>query len=61
MSDVEIVMRTAQGLEPRFRELQKNQILLADSMQKLATDASKLDYLRDELDKATGRWSSLKK
>jgi hypothetical protein len=61
MTDMQIVMRKVQGLEPRFQELERNQAALAESMQRLAGTASKLGYLRDELDKATGHISSIKK
>jgi hypothetical protein len=61
MADVQIVVRKAQGLEPRFRELEKNQAVLTESLQKLAAETSALTYLRDELDKATGHIRSVKK
>jgi hypothetical protein len=60
MTDVQIVMRKVHGLEPRFRELEKNQAALADSLARLSQQAETLNYLRDELDKATGNLSSLK-
>ncbi len=61
MTDVQIIMRKVQNLEPRFRELERHQEVLADSMQKLASEASKLNFLKDELDKATGHITSVKK
>ena len=61
MTDVQIVVRKVQGLEPRFRRLEKNQAALAESLQKLSAEASALSYLKEELDKATGRISGLKK
>jgi hypothetical protein len=61
MTDLQIVMRKVQGLEPRFQELERNQAVLAESLQRLAGKASKLGYLKDELDKATGHITSIKK
>jgi cell division protein FtsB len=61
MTDVQIVIRKVQGLEPRFRELEKNQAVLTASLQKLADEASALNYLKDELDRATGHIRSIKK
>jgi hypothetical protein len=60
MTDVQVVVRKVQGLEPRFRELEKNQAALAESMEKLQAEAAILNYLREELDRATGNLSSLK-
>lgn len=61
MTDVQLVMRRVQGLEPRFKELERNQAVLAESIQRLSEQASRLEYLGDELDKATGRIRSIKK
>ena len=61
MADVQIVVRKVQGLEPRFRQLEKNQTVLTESLQKLAAEASALTYLKDELDRATGHIRSIKK
>jgi hypothetical protein len=61
MTDVQIVVRKVQGLEPRFRELEKNQAALTASLQRLADEASTLNYLKDELDRATGHIRSIKK
>ena len=61
MTDLQIVVRKVQGLEPRFRELEKNQAALTASLQKLADEASALTYLKDELDRATGHIRSIKK
>jgi hypothetical protein len=60
MTDVQIVIRKVQGLEPRIRDLQRNQAAVADSMQKLSTEAAALSYLKQELDRATGNLSGLK-
>jgi hypothetical protein len=60
ITDVQIVIRKVQGLEPRFQELERNQAIVAESIQKLADEASKLGYLKDELDKATGHISGIK-
>jgi hypothetical protein len=60
-TDLQIVVRKVQGLEPRFQQLERNQAVIAESLQKLAGQASKLGYLKDELDKATGHISSIKK
>lgn len=61
MTDVHVVMRKVQNLEPRFRELERNQAVLSESLQKLSAEAAKLNYLKEELDKATGHISSIKK
>lgn len=61
MTDVQIVVRKVQGLEPRFRQLEKNQTALTESLQKLSAEMSALGYLKDELDRATGHIRSLKK
>ena len=60
MTDVQVVVRKVQGLEPRFRELEKKQAALAESMQRLQAEAVFLNYLKEELDRATGNLSSLK-
>ncbi len=61
MDDGQIVVRKAEGLEPRFRRLERNQTALMDSLQKLSEETSKLTYLKDELDKAAWHITSLKK
>jgi hypothetical protein len=60
MADVQEVIGRARRLEPRFRELEKNQAALAESLQRLTAEAEGLNYLRQELDRATGHLSSLK-
>ena len=60
MTDVQIVIRKVQGLEPRFRALENNQTTLTDSLQKLSTEAAALSYLKNELDQATGHIGDLK-
>ena len=61
VTDVQIVVRKVQGLEPRFRQLEKNQAALTGSLQKLSAEASALSYLKEELEKATGHITSIKK
>jgi hypothetical protein len=61
MTDMQIVMRKVQGLEPRFQRLERNQTVLVEGLQKLSTEAAKLTYLKDQLDEATGHISSIKK
>ena len=61
MTDVQIVMRKVQGLEPRFERLERNQAIIAESLQKVTAETSKLGYLKDELDKATGHISTIKR
>jgi hypothetical protein len=61
MTDVQIVVRKVQGLEPRFRRLESNQTVLVESLQKLSVDATKLGYLKDQLEDATGHVTSIKK
>jgi hypothetical protein len=60
MADVREVTARVQRLEPRFRELERRQATLAESLQRLTTEAGTLSYLKKELDRATGRLSSLK-
>ena len=60
LADVQIVVGKVQGLEPRFRALEKNQTALTESLQKLSTEAAALGYLKDELDQATGHIKDLK-
>jgi hypothetical protein len=60
MADVQEVIGRVQRLEPRFRELEKNQAALAESLQRLSEETETLNYLRKELDRATGSLSSLK-
>jgi len=60
MNDVQTVIRKVEGLEPRFRRLERNQSALVDSLQKLSVEAGKVTYLKDELDKATGHITKLK-
>jgi hypothetical protein len=61
LTDVQLVMRKVQGLEPRFRALERNQVALTDSLQRLSAETGKLSYLKEELDKATGHITSIKK
>jgi len=60
MADVQEVIGRVHRLEPRFRELEKNQAALAESLQRLSAEAEVLNYLRQELDRAAGGLSSLK-
>jgi hypothetical protein len=60
MADVQEVIARVQRLEPRFRELEKNQAALAESMQRLQAEAEVLNYLRKQLVDATGTLSSFK-
>ena len=60
MADVQEVIGRVQRLEPRFRELAKNQATLAESLQKISAEAATLNYLKEELNRATGNLSSLK-
>jgi len=61
MTDIQLVIRKVEGLEPRFRRLEENQARLTESLQKLSAEAAALSYLKDQLDKATGHLTSLKK
>lgn len=60
MADVQEVIARVQRLEPRFVELEKKQANLAEGLQKLSAEAAQLSYLKQELDRATGRISKLK-
>ncbi len=59
-SDVQEIIGRVQRLEPRFRELEKNQAALTESLQRLSAEAAALNFLTEELDRATGRLSDLK-
>ena len=48
MADVQEVIGRVQRLEPRFRELAKNQAVLAESVQRLSAEAATLNYLKEE-------------
>lgn len=60
MADVQEVIGRVQRLEPRLRELERNQTALAESLHSLSTKTAQLRYLVDELDRATGHLTSLK-
>jgi hypothetical protein len=59
-ADLQEVIGRVQRLEPRFRELEKNQAALTESLQRLSAEAEVLNYLREELDRAAGGLSGLK-
>jgi predicted nuclease with TOPRIM domain len=59
--DVQELVGRVQRLEPRFRELEKNQAALTESLQRLSAETARLNYLKEELDRATGYFSTLKK
>ncbi len=61
LTDVQVFMRKVQNLEPRFRELEKNQLVLTENLRKLTTETAKLNYLKDELDEATWHITKIKK
>jgi hypothetical protein len=60
MADVQEIIGRVQRLEPRFRELERNQAALAESLQRLSAEAAVLNYLKEELDRATGDLAGLK-
>ncbi len=60
VADVQEVIGRVQRLQPRFQELEKNQAALAESLQRLSAETRTLNYLREELDRATGGLSDLK-
>ena len=60
MDKVRIVTRKVEGLGPRLAEMQSRQQALAERMKDLSASASKLNYLKDELDRATGNLTHLK-
>jgi hypothetical protein len=59
-NDMQLVMRKAQELGPRVQETQRRYKAVAERLQNLSTTANRLDYLREELDQATGHLSGLK-
>jgi hypothetical protein len=60
MADIQEITGRVQRLEPRFRELEKNQAALAKNLEILQAEAEKLTYLTSELGRATGNLSTLK-
>ena len=58
--DLALVMRRVQELAPRVRELEKKQKVVAERLKSLSATTGKLNYLRDELDRATGSLTRLK-
>jgi predicted nuclease with TOPRIM domain len=52
--------RKVQELAPRLEQMASRQKEVAERLESLSATAAKLDYLRDELDAATGHVSSLK-
>jgi hypothetical protein len=54
MNDVQEIIRRARALEPRLREIQ------AERLESISATTNKLNYLKDELDRSTGRLSKLK-
>jgi|WetSurMetagenome_2_1015567.scaffolds.fasta_scaffold48624_3 hypothetical protein len=60
MDDVRIIMRKAEGLAPRVREITEKQRMLAERMRSLSASAAKLNYLKSEFDRATGGITHLK-
>jgi hypothetical protein len=60
MADVQEIIGRVQRLEPRFRELERNQAALAESLQRLQAEAEVLNYLREQLVDATGALTSFK-
>lgn len=59
-NDLQVVMRKVRDLGPRVLETQRTYEAVAERLQSLSATATKLNYLRDELDRATGRLSHLK-
>jgi hypothetical protein len=60
MDDVRIIMRKAEGLGPRIKEMTEKQQILAERMRSLSASAAKLNYLKGEFDRATGGITHLK-
>ena len=60
MNDVRIIMRKAEGLGPRVREITEKQQVLSERMKDLTASAAKLNYLKNEFDRATGNITHLK-
>ena len=58
--DVQTAIRQARELGPRIRETQERYKVVAEKLQHLSATTSKLNYLREELDRATGHLSGLK-
>jgi hypothetical protein len=60
MADVQEIIRRARGLEPRMREIQEKQKVVAERLRYLSATTSKLNYLKEEFDRSTGHISKLK-
>ena len=60
MDEIRIVMRKVEGLGPRMKEFNEKQKVMSERFQDLSASTSKLNYLKDELDRATGGITHLK-
>jgi hypothetical protein len=60
MRDVQEIVRRTRELEPRLREIQKKRKVVAEWLETHSATTNKLNYLKDELDRSTGRLSKLK-
>jgi hypothetical protein len=60
IAELQVITRRVQDLGPRLTEIAAKQKVVAERLEDLSTTTKKLNYLRDELDAATGHISSLK-
>ena len=60
MDDIRIVMRKVEGISARVRELDKKQKIVTERLRDLSASTAKLNYLKNEFDRATGGITHLK-
>jgi hypothetical protein len=60
VDEVRIVMRKVEGLAPRLRDLKQKQEVVAERLEDLSATTSKLNYLKDEFERATAHMTHLK-
>ena len=60
MDEVQVVIARAQRLAPKVEQLADRQKVVAERLQSLSATTGSLNYLKDQLDQATGRLYKLK-
>ena len=58
--ELQAVIRRSRDLAPRMEEVAAKQQLVAERLQSLSATIGDLNYLKDQLDQATGHLSKLK-
>lgn len=60
MEDVRTVRRKVETIGPQFREIDRKQKVVTQRLEHLSATTSKLRYLKEEFDRATGHITHLK-